>query len=436
MRHMGRGMQSPESVRLVAALETMVIAGAFIFVLFGTYARSFGDPAHSRLATVYALTEHGTFYIDPVDGVANPFERGTIDKVMVDGRMLSSKPPTIPLIMTAQYLVFRTLFGWTLHDPGDVNLLILWMTMTFVGPCYLIGLLYFRRTVHMFTDDAMTRFLLLFALAFGTQFWGYSINLNNHIPGAAMVIVCVYYAIGLGTHRLTARPHRFVLLGLSAGLVFAFDLPGMVFVASAGLLALYRHPRQCLTYAAAAAAIPIGVHAGVLYATTGAPLPVQMNKDYYLYQTAYWRNPRGVDALNEPKGTYLFNMTLGRSGMFSLYPILLVGIVGAVRAALGRVQQHRGLILGGLVSFVILCVYYWLRTNNYGGESYGFRWGMVGMPILLLMGIPVVERLRKQWEWVFIALMLGISCYSAWECTIHPWQANQEWTIRFLGRTY
>jgi len=427
---------SAETQRFAGIIETMIIAGALVFVLLGTYAKSFGDPANSRLATVYALTEHGTFFIDPVDGVPNPFERGTIDKVVVEGGMLSSKPPTIPLIMTAQYIVFRALFGWTLHDPQDVNYLLLWMTMTFVGACYIIGLVYFKRLLHLFTEDPMTRVLLLFALAFGSQFWGYSINLNNHIPGAAMLIVSMYYALGLGTHRLTARPYRFMAMGFTAGLVFAFDLPGVIFIALAGLLVLKRYPRESLTYAVIAAAIPVGLHSGVLYATTGNPLPVQTNKDYYLYQTAYWRNPRGVDALNEPKGTYLFHMTFGRSGLFSLYPIMLLGIAGTIRAIISKTAPHRGLILGGFGAFLVLSLYYWTSTNNYGGESYGFRWYMVAMPFLLMMGIPVVERLDKRWQWVFIGLMLGLSCYSAWECTINPWRANQEWTTRFLGPTY
>src|SRR5690606_14695293 len=98
--------------------------------------------------------------------------------------------------------------------------------------------------------------------------------------------------------------------------------------------------------------------------------------------------------------------------------------------------QHRGMILGGFAAFSILSLYYWWTTNNYGGESYGFRWYIVAMPVLLLMGIPILERIRRPWEWVFLALMLGISCYSAWECTHQPWRANQEWTIRFLGKTY
>ena len=150
----------------------------------------------------------------------------------------------------------------------------------------------------------------------------------------------------------------------------------------------------------------------------------------------YWRHPRGIDALNEPKLTYLFHMTLGRCGLFSLYPVLLVGAFSAVRALVRKGAVHRGPILAGAVGFAVLTAYYALRTNNYGGEAYGFRWYIVAAPVLLLMGAPLVATVRRRWQWVLLGIMIGISFFSAWECTRTGWRANQEWICHLLGPSY
>jgi len=84
-----------------------------------------------------------------------------------------------------------------------------------------------------------------------------------------------------------------------------------------------------------------------------------------------------------------------------------------------------------------LSTYYTLRTNNYGGAAYGFRWHLVSMPVLLLMGIPVWNGVRTPLRWCLALALLGVSMYSAWECYTTPWGANQEWTCRLLfGPSY
>ena len=116
---------------------------AIVFVVLGTYARSFGDTANSRLATVLSLTRHGTWYIDrPADEEPNYFEQRTIDKVVVDGRTISSKPPILPLLMAAEYVFFNKCFGWELLDEDDRKQIIRYMSMTLIGGAYLLGVVF------------------------------------------------------------------------------------------------------------------------------------------------------------------------------------------------------------------------------------------------------------------------------------------------------
>lgn len=423
--------------RLGGLAEAMIISIAVACALLGAHAKSFGDPAFSRLATVYSLTEHGTFFIDPVDGVPNHFERRTIDKVVVDGRILSSKPPMFTLLMTAEYVVLRAITGWNLDTDQYVNKLLRWMTIVLVGLPYVLTLVFFSKTARFFVADPLVRAFMLFALAFCTQLWGYSGNINNHVPGTGTMMIAVYFAVGIGLKKLKPSWWRIALYGLCGGLTFTLDTPGTIFVAAAGLWLLYAAPVPGVIWGGLGIAVPIGIQSWALYATTGSPLPVQTNPDFYLSETSYWRNPMGVDALNETTGQYLFHMTLGRSGLFSLYPILLAGAAAALQALVYKDAPWRKTILAAAGTVLVLTYYYATGDeDNYGGESYGFRWYIIAMPILLLMAGPIFAGLRTRWQWGLVCFSLAISFYSAWECTQNPWRANQEWICRFLGPTY
>jgi hypothetical protein len=418
--------------------EMVIIAVAMVFAMMGAQEYNRGDASASRLATVYSLVEDGTWYIDrPLDQPPVSFEQDTIDKVVVNGRMLSSKPPILPLVMAGEYWLMKKGLGWSLDKPEDANRIVRVMATTLVGFAYVLALLLFCNTLRMFVDDPLIRLLLLFCLAFCTQLWGYSTQINNHVPAAAMLVAAAYQGLGIGWGTLPARRWRFFTFGLTAGLVFTLDMPATVFVAAVGVYLLANYPRRTLTWALAGAAIPLAIHFGVLYATTGSLLPVQTNPGAYLYEASYWRNPQGVDALFQPKGTYLFHMTFGRCGIFSLYPILLAGIAAALRATYKKSVEGRAEILLGLAAFAVMTAYYVFKTNNYGGEAYGFRWYIPAMPVLLLMSASVFTTMRVRWKWLFVGIMIGVSFYSGFESARSPWGANRNWTnTMFLGPTY
>ena len=428
-----------EYARDFLILEMGIVVVALTFAVMGASGSStVNDAVNSRLATVYSLTHFGTWRIDrPLDKEPIPFEQGTIDKVMVGGRLISSKPRVLPLLMTAEYLLLNKTLGWNLDDDHQRDRSVRVMSVSLIGGSYIVAIIFFLKTLRLFVADPMSRAVLLFSLAFCTQLWGYATHINNHVPAAGMIVVALYFALGVGAGKLTPARWRFAAFGFFGGLVPTLDLPGTVFVALAGLYLLGKFPRKTLVWCTLGAAIPIGVHCASMLAATGSILPVQTRDEAYLYEGSYWRNPQGIDALNEPKGTYLFHMILGRSGLFSLYPVLLVGVAATLRALLRKEFAYRGHVLVGALGFLILTAYYLLKTNNYGGEAYGFRWYIVAMPVLLLMGAPILANLRARWKWLFVCAMIAISFYSAFECAKSPWGANNAWTSRlFLGPSY
>lgn len=422
---------------VVLVINIFIYTTVAVFTLLGSWAPPVvqHDLALSRLATIYSLTEYGAFYIDSPDGqTPNPFARYTVDKVMTpQGRIISSKPPVLPLMMTGEYLAVNGAFGLDLVDESDRAMIIRVLTFTFAGVPFVLTVLLFDRTIALFDVDPLIRHVMTLFLAFGTQLLGFSLSINNHIPGTFFLTLSLYLALGLIYGKREPAAWRFMVFGLSAGLVLTIDMPASIWAALAGLCLMYHFPKQTLLWGAFAAAVPAAIHAGVMMHLTGSPLPVQMHPEMFLFENAYWRHPTGIDGLNEPKGTYLFHMTFGRCGAFILYPVLIAGLLSPLRYVFRKpLRCYRAVLLGAL-GFAILTAYYCLRTNNYGGVTYGFRWYIAAMPVLLLMGVPVYEKLRTRWEWIFVGIMFGLSFFSSWEATRGTHFTGQEWPCRFLG---
>jgi hypothetical protein len=428
-------------------LEILVIGVAALFALWEASEGVKGDHAVSRLASVYSVTHYGNWYIDnPQGDTPNPFESQTIDKVMVrghvadgvirGGRMISSKPPILPLLMAGEYSLLHALFGWDLDHEADLRRTVFVMTLSLVGSAYVLTIIFFAKALTLLQIRPGVRLYLLVALAFGTQLWGFSGKLSNHVPATGLLMIAVYFSLGLASGSLSPKPWRFALFGLAGALTSTIDLPMAVFVALAGLPLLYQYPRQTIVWVGLSAGIPLAVHFALMIAVTGSPLPVQVRKETYLYENSYWRHPMGIDALSEPKARYLFHILFGRAGIFSLYPVLLSGMAGLLAAMRFRRYPWRAALLCGGIGFLFLLFYYVTRTNNYGGESYGFRWFIGAMPLLLLMGALPVNRLHRPWHWVFLGVLLAVSLYSGWECAQVDWESGREWTSRIFGRPH
>ncbi len=421
----------------------VTIAAAFCISCIGAFYSSQGDLASSRFATVYGLTHYGTWYIDQPD---NPFTPDTIDKVVVrgdaangitrGGRMISSKPPVMPIVMAAVYLAAHAIAGWDLTSPADVDALLVLTTILLVSGSFLVALVFFMKTLAVLDVPNAPKLFLTFALAFGTQLAGFSITINNHVPAAAALMAALYLALGLITGKHAPAAWRFAAFGFAGALVPTLDMPAGIYIAAAGCALLVRFPKQTAIWCAIGGVAPLAVHFLATYYATGGLVPVQMRNETYLYETSYWRHPLGIDALSEPKLTYLFHATFGRCGVFLLFPVLLFGPIGALIAIRSENALLKRSAIAGLVCFLVLVAYYVKSTNNYGGESYGFRWYIASMPVLLLMAVPLAIRINRSWKWALLTVMLLVSCYSTFESARVGWQSGQEWTSRIFGPAY
>lgn len=393
-----------------------------------------GETVNSRLATVYALIHEGTWYIDtPLAQPPNPFEVLTVDKVQAsNGRMLSSKPPVLPLMMAGEYAFLHRVFGWVLTDQQDLKAVLRVMIASLIKVPHLIGLLFFALLLRMFVPDGRMAAVVLLFFALATPILGYSFQINNHTPSAAALCGALYFGLGVYLDKLRPSGWRFAAFGFCSAFVFVTDIPVTVFPATIGFLLLLKFRLPFFGWAVLGAAPLLVLHFALMTIITGSPLPVQTRESMFNFRNSYWRNPIGVDGLNEAWYLYLFHMTFGRFGTFVLFPILLFAVPGTVLGFKNHGPSLRTAVLSLLAAFILLSTYYILKTNNYGGAAYGFRWHIGAVPVLLFLASFYLGTLRSRWQWILVGVFALISLYSAWECLQAPWGASHEWTCRWI----
>lgn len=413
-------------------IDALIVASACAIFCVAARDQPLGQTALSRLATVVALAEDGTWYLDrPPDVPPNPFAARTIDKVQIDGRLLSSKPPLLPWLMTAQYRALNAAFGWRLDNIEDTKRILYVYTLTYGALPWTLALAATAVALRMLGLPPPGRTALLASLAFGTQAAGFAATFNNHVPAAAALVLCL--AIVLPLHRHPARRPGFAAAaGLAGGLAAAFDVPNAAYVALIGVLLLSRPGNLNWLAFGLAAAVPVGVQSWLLYVSTGSPFPVQLRPEAFIYESSYWRNPLGMDAMSEPKAVYLLNMTFGEKGIFILYPVLITGLAGLVGSVFKPIPHRFPVLLGGF-GVAVLIGYYTLTTSNYGGESYGMRWLIPTMPVLVWMGVPVWRHANRLPILATLMTALAVSAWSAWQSSRTPWAAGHEWTRVLFG---
>ena len=159
--------------------------------------------------------------------------------------------------------------------------------------------------------------------------------------------------------------------------------------------------------------------------------------DWYEYPGSYWRGAvrRGVDRGEPSRGTYLFQMTFGHHGLFSLTPWWLLvpwGWYLGIRwypAGLGR-------LLAATATATLVCIAFYVARpeidRNYGGVSITFRWLIWLYPFWVLASVPAVQALsRSGWGRGVAWLLLGCSVFSVAASLESPWQ--HPWLYRFWG---
>jgi hypothetical protein len=448
----------------------------------------------SRWCTVWSLLERGTYAIDECpwqyqtqDKVKKPDKLAApgpdaglltrIEYALAPGRwkegepvdhFYSSKPPLLPTLMAGLLYPVRIATGVPLDkvveqprlerweesnvegSPGKTEFKLVtpkepakWPAYVFylkplvvllnVVPFFVFLVLYARlldRTAR--TDWAW--FLSLTTAALGTYLFAYDQTLNNHTVAASSGFFSVY-----ALQRIWADGARSGWAFAAAGFFGAFcacnELPAALFGVLLFLLLLVRFPAATLKFFVPAAALPCAAFLVCQYLAFAQFRPVyeEFGTKSYEYYGSKWTTPLEMDWFNkhpEPYGVYLLHMTLGHHGVFSLTPIFLFALAGALRevARRGRLSAVAWLTL--LLTVAMLAFYTWNpKARNYGGSAQGLRWLFWLIPFWLVVlpaGVEAGQRLR--WvRWLSLAALcvsvfsVGYALRSPWS---HPWMLD------------
>jgi hypothetical protein len=406
----------------------------------------------SRWLTIRSLVEHGTYEIDEIVGQPT---WDTIDMVQHRGRdgelhLYSSKPPLLATLLAGEYWLIHKLTGATLRDhPYAIGRCML-VTVNIL-PLVLMFVLLGRLAERFGTTD-WGRIFVMAAATMGTFLNTFAVVLNNHIVGAVSAAVTIY-----ALARIVADGQRswgyFFVAGLAAAFTAANELPALVFLGLVGLILLWHAPRQTLLAGVpgvAIVAVAFFATNWIAHQTLRPPYTYRSDVDphenwyHYTYtvngrtRQSYWMDPQGIDRGEPTKALYAVHALVGHHGVFSLTPMWLLSIAGAVMWLRSADWPRRELAaLVTAVSIVCLVFFIGLRPQedrNYGGMTSGLRWMFWCAPLWLLVMLPAADRLsRSKIGMAFAIVLLTFSVLSAsyptWNPWTHPWIYNwMVWT--------
>jgi hypothetical protein len=406
----------------------------------------------SRWLTIRSLVESGTYELDAIIFQPNWDSIDTVRHTGRDGQLhfYSSKPPLLATILAGEYWLINRFGGWTLGDhPYEIGRAML-ITVNIIPLAVMFVLL--GRLVERFGTTDWGRIFVMAAATMGTFLNTFAVVLNNHTVAAFSAAVALYAFV-----RIVFDDERrwwyFFLAGLATAFTATDELPATCFLAFAGLILLYRAPRQTLLAFTPAVAIVAAAFFATNWLAHQSLRPPYMhrsktdpNDNWYNYTytvkdkdgrekevRSYWLDRKGIDRGEPTIPAYALHSLIGHHGIFSLTPVWLLSLAGAIMWVRSPDRSRRELAaLVAAVSVVCLVFFIGLRPQedrNYGGMTSGFRWMFWCAPLWLVMMIPAADRLaRCTTGQVFAAVLLSFSVlsvsYPTWNPWVHPWIYN------------
>jgi len=370
----------------------------FILILLADYRIQSFNVA-TRLNTIDSLVRKGTF-----EWVDAPFF--TFDRIKVDGRLHSDKPPVFQFFGAIVYAPLYAAFRWDMSFNTANIIYCLVIVLVAVPSSFMMY--FFYKALRLVKVEKYALYLILIFAAFGTIFFSYSTHINNHTVGGALLFIGFYFLLkekyGAGTPAANAS-----LCGLFSGLSATIDIPTggiftVLFLFYFVLTGKGGRMKSFLWFAAGAAG-PFLLHCILQYRITGGILPAQAYKKYYIFEGAY------DFSLEEETNLwkYPFNYLFFKVGLFSYSPALLFSVAGIVCSLRKRSNEFfkEALLVAIGVTSVLIFYFFFDTWKNYCGVCYGPRYFIPFMPLMIFCTYPLFRRRRSALFYCcFIALLL------------------------------
>ena len=304
-----------------------------------------------------------------------------------------------------------------------------------------IFLVLYARILDRYARNDWAWFFSLIAASLGTYLLPFTQTLNNHTVAAFSAFFALYQFLRIWDDQQVSG-WRFAGVGLFSAFAAVNEIPALAFAALAPFLLLMRFPRKTLLCLVPAAIVPFAASLVCQYAALGELKLVytEFGTESYLWEGSLWKTPLELDALNLPwfdaneaarrgiaaesYGRYLFHMTLGHHGFWSLTPIFFFSLVGLGRL-LRQVRQPMAVAawMTSVLTVVLLAFYTWNpKARNYGGSTQGLRWLFWLIPFwLIVLPAGVEAGQNRRWVRALALLALGISVLSVGYAMRNPW---------------
>lgn len=358
----------------------------------------------SRFATIEAVVDFHQTWIDRTHC------RWTVDRVTIGEHDYSNKPPLLSLVGAGAYAVVKVVTGWSFSTQPERVIYLL--TLLLVGLPAALLVAQFFLVLGLYPElPVYQRVAVTAALLAGTILTSFVGTLNNHVPAAVLLFAAFAAALrGQG-----------VRAGLWSGLAVGVDvLPGLgvapvclwILRGTGGWRALWR------------AAGPLGAVALLLLAA-----------NYYVLGSLWLPKlvPGAVDhsanfaaaaggVLLPENWTYPLECLVGGHGFFSVSPVLVLGAAGLATACCRPGPLCRNWARWLAVAMGAQILGHILLAGSYGGWSYGFRYLIPIIPLLLLF----VPAILNRWGTRLFVFLLPLSVLFALLGAYHPWPPAYE----------
>ncbi len=347
-----------------------------------------------RMDLTWAMVERGTVAIDA-------YAANTGDVAIYEGHLYSTKAPGTSFVAVPLYAAMRVIFAAVSLDPGSTQARVLsgHLVTWVLGGCGTAALAWLLAGLARRWYGAPPGAQIWLALAFGlgSLAFPFATVLLGHSLAALFGVAGLYLALPPPGGKI--RPGW---AGLMAACALVTDYPAAIFLGVTFLALAWRSrsPRLLLRFALGAAG-PILVLALYHDACFGSPLATG-----YDYQTEMFKHEDEAVLLglfSLPRPERLWAITVGgKRGLFSLYPVCLLGLVAPFVAA--RQRRH----LFPLLISLLIFGWFLLLNASYpvwdGGYSSGPRHLIAGVPLLLL---PACVLFSGRMRWPLALLTAG-----------------------------
>lgn len=378
-------------------LLVFVLTILFLAPLIHTGVFKGGNDA-SRFAQMESLVDYGHTYID------ESIYSGTIDRVRIGDKVYSNKPPVLSIIGAGAYYLLKKTGGITFAGNEAVVVYLLVMILVVIPTAWLVSLFY--SSLEQYRDlSSRSKYLATLAVAAGTILTSFSVTLNNHTVAAALLFAAF----------LSAGRGKAVQTGVWSALAACIDIvPGLLFIPYLAYRLYSLSGRRALAkyslLLSAGAAVFIASNIWIV----GHPLPPKLVPGAIDFSSAFGPSAAGV--LLPDSWTYPLECLFGWHGFFTVSPVLIFGVLGLGKALKSAAPLSERSYLLLAVTLVVMIAGHILFVGSYGGWSYGFRYLIPIIPVLLFFAPVMIEKHAG----IFTGI-LALSILSALLGTYNPW---------------